>query len=161
MRNIIIIIIIFSKKIREEVSTRVADDPGLHTLSSKVELEVAVDGSEAAVNGTLKEHVARVRPSPYAKRRWMKELKSLRLLLSAARNQLTTARRRGEDVAEAVTRVKLARRLYMIKIEQCKREHSAEFLDNRDNEGKANAYVKASRATVVTAHLCWRRETRG
>ena len=35
----------------------------------------------------------------------------------------------------------------MGKIEQCKREHSAEFLDNRDDEWKAYAYVKASRAS--------------
>lgn len=47
------------KKIREEVSTRIADESGLHASSSKDELE-------AAVNGVLGEHVARARPSPYA-----------------------------------------------------------------------------------------------
>lgn len=100
------------EKIREEVSTKIADDSGLSTLSSKVELEVAVDGLEAAVNEVLEEHVERARPSPYAKRWWTDELKSLRLSLSAARNRLTTIRRRGEDVAEAAARVKLVRRLH-------------------------------------------------
>jgi hypothetical protein len=111
------------KKIREEVSTRVADDPSLHALSSKAELEVAVERLEVVVNGVLEEHVARAQPSPYAKRRWTNELKSLRLSLSAARNRLTTVRRRGEDFAEAADGVKLIRRLYMAKIEHCKREH--------------------------------------
>ena len=39
------------KKIREEGSTRIADDSSLHALSSKGELEVTVDSLEAAVNG--------------------------------------------------------------------------------------------------------------
>ena len=108
------------KKIREEVSTRIADDSGLHALSSKDELEVAVESLEAAVNGVLEEHVARARPSPYAKRWWTDELKTLRSSLSAAHNRLTTVRRRGDDVAEAADSVKLVRRLYMDKIEQCK-----------------------------------------
>ena len=66
------------KKIREEVSTRIADDSGLHALSSKDELEVSVDRLETLVNGVLEEHVARARPSPYAKRWWTDELKTLR-----------------------------------------------------------------------------------
>jgi hypothetical protein len=135
------------KKIREEVSTGIADDSNLHALSSKDELEVAVDRLEAAVNGVLEEHVARARPSPYAKRWWIDELKTLRASLSAARNRLTTIRRRGEDVAEAAASVKLVRRLYMDKIEQCKREHWTEFLDNRENIWKAYAYTKTSRAS--------------
>lgn len=56
------------KEIREEVSIRIANDSGLHALSSKDELEAAVERLEAAVNGVLDEHVARARPSPYAKR---------------------------------------------------------------------------------------------
>lgn len=60
----IIIISKKKKKICEEVSTRIAEDPGLHTLSSKVELHVAADGLEAAINRMLEEHVARARPSP-------------------------------------------------------------------------------------------------
>lgn len=143
------------KKIREEVSTKVADDSSLHAPSSKDELEVAVIRLEAAVNGVLEEHVARVRPSPYAKRWWTDELKTLRLSLSAARNRLTTVRRRGEDVAEAAASVKLVRRLYMDKIEQCKREHWSDFFDNRDNIWKAYAYTKTSRTNhgipVLTA----------
>lgn len=92
MRTIIIIIVSKEKKICEEVSTRIVEDPGLHTLSFKVELDVAADGSEAAVKGMLEEHVARARPSRYTKRRCMKEPNSLRLSLSAARNQLPTVR---------------------------------------------------------------------
>lgn len=67
--------------------------------------------------------------------------------MSSARNRLTTIRRRDEDVAEAAARVKLVRRLYMDKIEQCKREYWTKFLDNRDNIWKAYAYTKASRAS--------------
>jgi hypothetical protein len=74
------------KKICDEVSTRIADDSRLHASSSKDELEVAVDRLEAAVNEVLEEHVARARPSPYAKRWWIDEPKTLRLSLSAARN---------------------------------------------------------------------------
>jgi hypothetical protein len=98
------------RKIREEVSKRIVDDSSLHALSSRDELEAAVERLEVAVNGVLEEHVARARPLPYAKRWWTDELKSLRLSLSAARNRLTTVRRRGENVAEAATRVKLIRR---------------------------------------------------
>ena len=111
------------KKIREEVSTGITHDSSLHALSSRDELEVAVESLEAAVNGVLEEHVARARPSPYAKRWWTDKLKTLRFSLSVARNRLTTVRRRGEDVAEAAARVKLVRRLSMDKIEHCKREH--------------------------------------
>ncbi|KAL1581903.1 hypothetical protein WHR41_09480 [Cladosporium halotolerans] len=135
------------KKVREEVSTRIADDSSLHVLSTKDELEVAVDSLEAIVNGVLEERVARARPSPYAKRWWTDKLTTLRLSLSAARNHLTAVRRRGEDVAEAATSVKLIRRIYMDKIEQCKREHWVEFLDNRENIWKAYAYTKTSRAS--------------
>jgi hypothetical protein len=135
------------KKIRKEVSTRIADDSSLHALSSKDELEAAVDRLEAAVNAVLEEHVARARPSPYAKRTWTDELKTLRRSLSAAWNRLTTVRRRGEDFAEAAASVKLVRRLYMDKIEQREWEHWVEFLDNRDNIWKAYAYTKASRAS--------------
>jgi hypothetical protein len=116
-------------------------------LSSKDELDAAVDRLEAAVHGVLEEHVARARPSPYAKRWWTDELRTLRRSLSAARNRLTTVRRRGEDVAEAAARVKLVRRLYMDKIEQCKREHWAAFLDDRDNIWKAYAYTKTGRVS--------------
>lgn len=135
------------KKIREEVSTRITDDFNLHTLSTKDGLEMAVDRLEALVNGVLEEHVARARPSPYAKRWWTDKLTTLRHSLSAARNRLTAVRRRGEDVAEAATSVKLIRRLYMDSIEQCKREHWVEFLDNRDKIWKAYAYTKTSRAS--------------
>jgi len=135
------------KKIREEVSTRITNDLSSHTLSTKDALEVAVERVEAAVNEVLDEHVARARPSPHAKRWWTDKLTTLRRSLSAARNRLTAIRRRGEDVTEAATSVKLIRRLYMDKIEQCKREHWVEFLDNRDNIWKACAYTKASRAS--------------
>jgi hypothetical protein len=135
------------KKIRDEISTGIADDSSLYALSSKDELEVAVESLEATVNGVLEEHVARARPSPYAKRWWTDELRTLRSSLSAARDRLTTIRRRGEDVADAAASVKLVRRLYMDKIEQCKREHWTEFLDNRENIWKAYAYTKTSRAS--------------
>lgn len=60
--------------IREEVSKRIADDSSLLALSTKGDLEVAMDKLEASVNGVLEEHVARVRPSPCAKRWWTDEL---------------------------------------------------------------------------------------
>jgi hypothetical protein len=135
------------KKIREEVSTGIADDSSLHALSSKDELEVAVESLEATVNGVLEEHVVRARPSPYVKQWWTDELKTLRSSLSAARNRLTTIRRRGEDVAEAAASVKLVRCLYEDKTEQCKREHWSEFLDNRENIWKVYAYTKTSRTS--------------
>ena len=106
------------KRIREEASTKIAEDSNLQTLSFKDELEMATDSLEATVNGVLEKHVARARPSLYAKRWWTDELKTLRLSLSAARNRLTTVRRRGEDIAEAAAGVKLVSCLYMDKIEQ-------------------------------------------
>jgi hypothetical protein len=42
------------KKIREDVSTGIADDSSSHALSSKDELEMAVESLEATVNGVLK-----------------------------------------------------------------------------------------------------------
>ena len=56
------------KEIREEVSTRIANDSGLYALSSKDKLEAAVERLEAAINRVLDEHVARARLSLYAKR---------------------------------------------------------------------------------------------
>lgn len=78
------------KKLREELSKRVTNEFVLLRLSLKDESEVAVDKLETAVKGVLEEHVARARPSPYAKRWWTDKLKALRDSLSAARNYLTT-----------------------------------------------------------------------
>jgi hypothetical protein len=52
-----------------------------------------------------------------------------------------------EGVTEVAASVKLVRRLYMDKIEQCKRKHWTQFLDNRENLWKACAYTKTSRAS--------------
>jgi hypothetical protein len=41
------------KKVREEVSTRITDDPSLNALSTKDDLEMVVDRLEAVVNGVL------------------------------------------------------------------------------------------------------------
>jgi len=41
----------------------------------------------------------------------------------------------------------MVQRLYIDKIEQCKREHWKEFLDNRYNIWKAYAHTKTSRAS--------------
>jgi hypothetical protein len=109
------------KIIREEVSKRIADDTSLIALLTEDDLEMAADKLEASVNEVLEECVARARQSPYAKRRWTDELKTLRLSLSAARNRLTTVRCRGGDIAEETAKFKLVRRLYMDRIEQCKR----------------------------------------
>lgn len=56
------------KRIREEVSTMIADDSRVYALSSKDEPKLAVGRLEVAINGVLEEHVAQVQPSPYAKR---------------------------------------------------------------------------------------------
>lgn len=56
------------KEIRKEVSIRIANDSSLHALSSKDELEAAVERLEAAVNRVLDKHVARARLLLYAKR---------------------------------------------------------------------------------------------
>jgi hypothetical protein len=99
------------KKVREEVSKRIADDFSLHALSTNDGLEVAVDRLKTVVNWVLQEHVARVRLSAYAKPWWNDKLTTLRLQLSAARNHLTAVRRGGDDIVEAAARVKLIRRL--------------------------------------------------
>jgi hypothetical protein len=67
--------------------TRIADDSSLQGVSFEDELDVAVNRLEASVSGVLEEHVARAPPSPYAKRWWTYELKTVRLSSSAARNQ--------------------------------------------------------------------------
>jgi hypothetical protein len=67
------------KKIREEVSVRVAGDSGLHAMSSRDGLEMIVGRLEATVNEVLEEHIARARPSPYVRQWWIDELKTLRL----------------------------------------------------------------------------------
>lgn len=135
-------------KIREEVSAKLAPDFCQARLSTKVELDATADRLEQAVNAVLEGHVSRARPSPYAKRWWTGKLSTLRDSLSAARNHLTSVRRRGEDVVEAAAYVKGIRRLYMDEIDRRKRAHWAEFLDNRDNIWKAYAYTKA----VKTSH---------
>jgi hypothetical protein len=77
------------------------------SASQRTYSEVAVVSLEATVEGILEEHGARARPSPYAKRWWTDELKTLGFPLSAARNRLTTVRCRGQEDAEAAAGVKL------------------------------------------------------
>lgn len=135
------------KKISEEVWKRVASYFARPRLTTIDDLETTADTLEATINEILEEHVARARPSPYAKRWWTDALRALRDSLSAARNHLTTIRRRGEDIAEAAARVRLIRRVYMDEIERRKKEHWTTFLDGRDDMWKAYTFTKATKTS--------------
>lgn len=76
------------KTVREEVTKTIADEASSITPSTRGDLEMAAERLEASVNAVLEEHVARARPSPYAKRWWTDELKTLRRSLSAARKTI-------------------------------------------------------------------------
>lgn len=56
------------KKMHEEVSKSIADNARVFAPSTKGDLELAVDKLEASVNRVLEGHIARAKPSPYAKR---------------------------------------------------------------------------------------------
>jgi len=97
--------------------------------------------------------VPRARPSPYAKRWWTKDLTTLRQSLTTARNAVTAARRRGDDVVILLNRLQRARSVYFQMIEKQKKAHWKDFLDNITNIWTANQYTKAASKSSTILEL--------
>ena len=115
--------------VREEMLT----DYNPVVINTNGDLDAAVDTFLQLVSEALEHRVRRAKPSPFAKKWWTGKLTFLRDSLSAARNHLTTVRRRGDPVDVAAAKVKLARRLYLDEIDWRKLQHWSDFLDDRDN----------------------------
>jgi hypothetical protein len=65
-------------------------------------LDFAASSFTDQVEAVLEEEVPRAKASPYAKRWWTEELLMLRDNLTMKRNRMTSMRRQGEDVTEAI-----------------------------------------------------------
>jgi ribonuclease HI len=100
------------------------------------------------VDTKLEEEVPKAKASPYTKRWWTKELTVLRDGFTEKRNRVTTMRRRGEDVAEAIRAADTARRMYHHEVDRQKKQHWKDFLNNPDNIWKAARYAKGINATA-------------
>ncbi|KAF4547022.1 Hypothetical protein D9617_69g078010 [Elsinoe fawcettii] len=92
--------------------------------------------------------VPRSRPSPHTKRWWSRDLTILRQSMTAARNRVTTVRRRGESTEQAQHDHKLARQLYFQEMDRQKKKHWREFLEDPSNVWKANQYTKLTNTTM-------------
>jgi hypothetical protein len=135
------------EEIRRLVRERMLAEYHPVVIHTPQDLDVAADKFQQVVNDVLEQQVTRVRPSPFAKRWWSGKLTVLRDSLSAARNHLTTIRRRGEDMTEAAAKVKLTRRIYLDEVDRRKREQWSDFLDDRDNIWKAYAGLLTDKRT--------------
>jgi deoxyribodipyrimidine photolyase len=86
-------------------------------------LDFAASSFTDQVEAVLEEEVPRAKASPYAKRWWTEELSMLRDDLTMKRNRVTSMRRQGEDVTEAIRATQTTRRLYYDEIDRQKKQH--------------------------------------
>ena len=107
------------------------------TLLGTTQIERRAELFSQTVTSVLEDLVPRARESPYNKRWWTKELTELREEYTTRRNRVTTLRRRGEDTETARKLADSARRTFHNAIDQQKRNHWKEFLDNPVNVWKA------------------------
>lgn len=121
--------------------------------SNAEELEREAEYTIRTITQVLEELVPRARESPYNKRWWTKELTGLRDEFTARRNRVTTLRRRGEDTERARKLADSARRSFHNAIDQQKRDHWKDFLDNPENVWKAAKYAKKREATTQIPEL--------
>jgi hypothetical protein len=93
----------------------------------------------------LEEEFPKAKASPYAESWWTKELAVPRDRSTEKRNRITRARRRLEDVVEAIRAAGIARRIYHDEIDGQKKQHWKSFLKNPENNGKAASYAKGGK----------------
>ena len=122
-------------------------------LNSAQRLDVAAQELERIVNRALEKHTPRSRPSPFVKRWWTPALTELRQTMTQLRNKVTTARRRGGDLAALQTRHRAAQQMYFDAIDTAKRTHWNDFLADPANVWKANAYTKPDSAATKVPTL--------
>jgi hypothetical protein len=140
-------------RIRRKILDRIGDGSVLSRIFDPYLLEIAVACFTSQVNTVLEEEVPKAKASPYAKRWWTKELAVLRNGFTAKRNRITTMRRRGEDVVEAIRAVDVARRLYYDQIDRQKKQHWKDFLDGPENVWKAARYARGTNTTASILDL--------
>jgi len=114
------------------------------TPRDSLQLDEEAEYFTATVTAIIQMHTPRARPSPYAKRWWSAELTMLRQSVTSLRNGARTATRRGEDASSVKRQLQTARTLYFQKIDEQKKAHWKEFLDDPANIWKANEYTKAT-----------------
>ncbi|KAF4547017.1 Hypothetical protein D9617_69g077960 [Elsinoe fawcettii] len=106
---------------QEELSGRLPPVP--QAALTFEDLDDAAERFHGVITEVVEQRVPRARPSSYAKRWWGEDLTVLRQSLTAARNKVTTLKRRGQDTGRARTDWKLARQPYFWRMEQRKRDH--------------------------------------
>jgi hypothetical protein len=105
------------------------------------------------INAVLEDHVPRARESPHAKRWWSKDLTLLRRDYTFKRNRITTLRRQGECTLRVREASHTARRVYLDEIDEQKKQHWKDFLDDPKNIWKAASYAKPSGASMDVPEL--------
>lgn len=141
------------KTIGHAIATRLplSDIPG---RISEDELEKCAVHFTSVVTEEIHSRVPWAKPSPYVKRWWTPELTVLRSNMTAARNAVTTQRRRGEALDEVQEKFSLAKRRFCQEMETQKKRHWHDFLADQNNIWKANSISKlVSRETrIPTLH---------
>jgi hypothetical protein len=85
------------EKIREVIGSRLEDGNYMMKITDTTTLDRIAGILLNGIRAVLGEHVSRAEESPYAKRRWSRELSTLRTDFTTKRNRITTLSRRGED----------------------------------------------------------------
>ena len=140
-------------RIKRRILDKIGDGSVLSRIVEPDLLDFAASSFTDQVEAVLEEEVPRAKASPYAKRWWTEELSMLRDDLTMKRNRVTSMRRQGEDVTEAIRATQTTRRLYHDEINRQKKQHWKDFLNDPENIWKAARYAKGANATASIPDL--------
>jgi hypothetical protein len=141
------------ERIKRRILDKIGDGSVLSRIIEPELLDFAASSFTDQVEAVLEEEVPRAKASPYAKRWWTEELSMLRDDLTMKRNRVTSMRRQGEDVTEAIRATQTTRRLYHDEINRQKKQHWKDFLNDPENIWKAARYAKGANATASILDL--------
>jgi hypothetical protein len=141
------------ERIKRRILDKIGDGSVLSRIVEPDLLDFAASSFTDQVEAVLEEEVPRAKASPYAKRWWTEELSMLRDNLTIKRNRVTSMRRQGEDVTEAIRATQTTRRLYHDEINRQKKQHWKDLLNDPENIWKAARYAKGANATASIPDL--------
>jgi ribonuclease HI/exonuclease III len=133
-------------EISETVQTALGPLP---TIQSVNDLDQAASHLEKVVQDTLQGSLPIPTAFPYRKRWWTLELTELRRDYNFRRNLWTTATRRGDFDPSIRNAARRAKDTYHKKINQAKKTHWREFLEDNKNVWKALSYLTDSSKTSI------------
>jgi hypothetical protein len=107
------------------------------------ELEKCAAHFVGVVTEEIQSRVPRAEPLPHVRRWWTPDLTHLRSSMTAARNAITTLRRRGEALDKAQEQFSMAKRHFCLEMVTQKKNHWHTFLDDQNDLWKANPISKS------------------